>query len=151
MTILKSGWTVKNFIAALNANFSELFGRKTYTVLFDGSVDIPSKDSGESVTVNLSGDITQYDGIIIQRADAGAWQRFQAITVGTVFKVLNPEADFDWMEGCNLYMCNAKVISGTQLQFNNNVYSGVKTSAAGRYMTGFEDRPLQKIIGIKLN
>lgn len=151
MTILKSGWTIKNFIAALNANFSELSNKKTYKVLFDGSVDIPSNDSGNSVTVNLTDDITQYDGIIIQRADAGAWQRFQTITTGTVFKVLNPEADFDWMEGCNLYLCNATVISGTQLQFNNNVYAGVKTSAAGRYLTSFEDRPLQKIIGIKLN
>lgn len=153
MTILKMGTSVKNFIKALNANFSELANKKPvgYTTLFDGTAEIPSKSSGEYATITLSGDITQFDGVIIQREGSSAWQLIQSIAVGSKFKVMSCEADFDYMEGCNLYMCNAEVISATQLKVNNNVYSGIKTTAAGRYMTSFEERPITKVIGIKLN
>lgn len=151
MNLLKLGMTVKTFIDTLNANFSELSGGVKYAVLYDGTANIPSNDSGESVTVTLTDDITQYDGVIIQREGAGAWQRLQPITVGSVFKVISPEADFEWMEGCNLYMCNVTVQTATQVKVNNNVYAGVRTTAAGRYLASFEDRPLQKIIGIKFS
>lgn len=153
MTKIKIGQTVKEIIRIINANFKEIEDKKavSYTTLFDGSAEIPSKSSGTYSTITLNADITQFDGIIVQREDAGDWQRIQTISVGSKFKVLNCEADFEFMEGCNLYLCNLEVISGTQLKATNNVYSGVKTSAAARYNTSFGDRPITKIIGIKLN
>lgn len=153
MTVFKLGTTVKNFITSLNANFAELSGKNSieYKVLFSGSASIPSNSDGAAATINLSDNITQFDGIIIQREGSSCWEHFDTIAVGTKFKVMNCEADFDMMEGCNLYMCNAEVVSGTQLRVSNNVYAGIKTSAAGRYLTSFTERPITKIIGIKLN
>lgn len=153
MTVFKLGTTIKNFIDALNANFSELSnkGNVSYKVLYEGSAEIPSRSSGNSTTITLNDDITKYDGVIIQREDAGAWERFETLSVGSIFKVMNCEADFDFVEGCNLYMCNVEVTATNQVKLNNNVYSGVKTSAAARYMESFSDRPLTKIIGVKLN
>lgn len=156
MTVFKLGTSVKSFISGLNANFSELMNKLnyqpiSYKILFDGSANVPSNSSGDSSTINLVDDITKFDGIIVQREGSSCWQSIESISVGSKFKVMNCEADFDFTEGCNLYMCNVEVTSATQLTARNNVYAGIKTSAAGRYMTSFSDRPITKIIGIKLN
>lgn len=153
MTVFKLGTTIKNFIDALNANFSELSNKSnvSYKVLYDGTAEIPSKSSGETNTITLNDDITKYDGVIIQRETTGAWQRFDNLSVGTVLKVMNTESDFEYVEGCNLFMCNAEITATNKLKLSNNVYSGVKTSAAGRYMENFGDRPLNKVIGIKFS
>lgn len=156
MTVFKLGTTVKNFISGINANFTELSNKLTYKpisykILYEGSTAIPSNSSGDTATITLNDDITKFDGIMIQREGASCWQRIDSMSVGTVFKVINCEADFEYMEGCNLYMCNAKIVSTTQLTVSNNVYSGIKTTAAGRYMVGFTDRPITTVIGIKLN
>ena len=153
MTKIKIGQTVKEIIRIINANFKEIEDKKSisYTTLFDGSAAIPSNSSGGYSIINLSADITKFDGVIVQREDSGDWQRIQTISIGSILKVLNCEADFEFMEGCNLYLCNLEVISGTQLKATNNVYSGVKTSAAARYNASFSDRPITKIRGIKLN
>lgn len=138
MTVLKLGMTIKNFIAGVNANFTELSNKLTYKpisykVLYSGSAAIPSKDSGSTATITLNDSITNFDGIIIQREGSSCWQSIQSIAVGSKFKVMNCESDFEMMEGCNLYMCNAEVKSATQLKISNNVYAGIKTNAAGRY------------------
>lgn len=156
MTVLKLGMTIKNFIAGVNANFTELSNKLTYKpisykVLYSGSAAIPSKDSGSTATITLNDSITKFDGIIIQREGSSCWQSIQSIAVGSKFKVMNCESDFEMMEGCNLYMCNAEVKSATQLKISNNVYAGIKTNAAGRYLTSFDDRPITRVIGIKLN
>lgn len=156
MTVFKLGTSIKSFITNLNNNFSELSNKLTYKpvsykVLFDGSANIPSNSSGQKTTVTLNDNITKFNGIIIQREDTSCWQNFTTISVGTKFKVMNCESDFDLMEGCNLYMCNAEVVSGTQLKVSNNVYAGLKTNASGRYLASFTDKPIIKIIGIKLN
>lgn len=153
MTVFKLGTTFKNFISGLNANFQELLSRSNanYKVLYSGSAGIPSNSSGNTSTITLTGDITSFDGVIIQREGGSAWESMQTISIGTVFKVVSCEADFDTMEGCNLYLCNVKVTGTRQLQLGNNVYSGVKTTAAGRYLTSFTERPITKVIGIKLN
>lgn len=156
MEILKLGISVKNFIAKLNSNFNEIMSKLTYSpisykILFDNVCEIPSKSSGSHSTITLNDDITKFDGIIIQREGSSCWQSIETISIGSKFKVMNCESDFDYTEGCNLYMCNVEVVSATQLKANNNVYSGIKTSAAARYMEGFSDRPITKVIGIKLN
>ena len=151
MTVFKLGTTVKNFITALNANFAELANTVTYKTLFNGTASIPSNSDGTTATINLTDNITKFDGIIIQREGSSCWEHFDTMAVGKIFKVMNCEADFDMMEGCNLYMCNVQIVSGTQLKVSNNVYSGIKTNASGRYLTSFTERPITKIIGIKLN
>lgn len=156
MTVLKLGMTIKNLVAGINANFTELSNKLTYKpisykILYSGSAAIPSKDSGSTATITLNDSITKFDGIIIQREGSSCWQSIQTITTGSVFKVMNCESDFDMMEGCNLYLCNAEVVSGTQLKLSNNVYAGIKTNASGRYLASFSDRPVTRVIGIKLN
>ena len=156
MTTLKLGMTIKNFIRNLNDNFSELSNKLTYKpisykVLYSGTAEIPSNSSGSMALITLNDDITKFDGVIIQRETTSAWQSIQSIAVGDVFKVMNTESDFAYTEGCNLYMCNVQVVTGTQLKLTDNVYSGVKTNGTARYMNTFSDRPITKIIGIKLN
>lgn len=156
MTVLKLGMTIKNLVAGINANFTELSNKLTYKpisykILYSGFAAIPSKDSGSTATITLNDSITKFDGIIIQREGSSCWQSIQTITTGSVFKVMNCESDFDMMEGCNLYLCNAEVVSGTQLKVSNNVYAGIKTNASGRYLASFSDRPVTRVIGIKLN
>lgn len=156
MTVLKLGMTVKNLLTNINANFTELANKLTYKpisykILYSGSTSIPSKTSGNSATITLNDSITNFDGIIIQREGSSCWQSIQTIAVGNTFKVMNCESDFSTMEGCNLYMCNVVVTTATKLSVNSNVYAGIKTTAAGRYMTSFTERPITKVIGIKLN
>lgn len=156
MTVFKLGMTVKSFVSGINSNFAELVNKLTYRpisykVLFDGSASIPSKSNGGYATITLNDNITAFDGIIVQREGSSCWQSIENISVGSKFKVINCEADFEYMEGCNLYMCNVEVTSATQVKASNNVYAGVKTTAAGRYNTSFSERPITKIIGIKLN
>ena len=156
MTVLKLGMTIKNIVKYINDNFTEISNKLTYKpisykILYDGSTEIPSDSSGNTATITLTDNITNFNGVIIQREGSSGWQTIQTIAVGTKFKIMNCEADFELMEGCNLYMCNAEVISGTQLKVSHNVYAGVKTTAAGRYMNTFTDRPITKVIGIKLN
>lgn len=156
MTVFKLGTTLKNFITGINANFAELANKLTYKpisykILFNGSTAIPSNSSGNAITIALNDSITNFDGIIIQREGSSCWQSIETISVGSKFKVMNCESDFEYMEGCNLYMCNAEVVSKTQLMVSDNVYAGIKTNASGRYLTSFTDRPITKVIGIKLN
>lgn len=156
MTVLKLGMTIKNLVTGINSNFTELSNKLTYKpisykILYSGSTAIPSKDSGSTATITLNDSITKFDGIIIQREGSSCWQSIQTITTGSVFKVMNCESDFDMMEGCNLYLCNVKVASATQLKVSNNVYAGIKTNASGRYLASFSDRPITRVIGIKLN
>jgi len=156
MTVFKLGTSVKNFITGINANFAELVNKLTYQpisykVLFTGSANIPSNSSENTSIIALSDDITKFDGVIIQRESSSCWESIQKIAVGSKFKVMNCESDFDLMEGCNLYMCNVEVSAKTQLKVSNNVYSGIRTNAAARYITSFSDRPITRVIGIKLN
>lgn len=156
VTVLKLGQTLKTLIKTLNDNFTELSNKLTYKpvsykVLFTGTAAIPSKSSGGNKVVTLNDNITKFDGVYIIREGSGAWQSIDTLTVGKKLKVLNTESDFDLMEGCNLYMCNAEITATNKIKFTNNVYSGIKTNGGGRYVTSFEDRPVTKIIGIKLN
>lgn len=156
MTVFKVGTTIKNFITGINSNFSELSKKLTYNpisykTLYSGSVAVPSNSSGNSANITLTDSVTKFDGVIIQREGCSCWQSIQNMAAGTVFKVVNAESDFNLMEGCNLYMCNVKIKTATQLQLSNNVYSGLRTTGAGRYITNFEDKPITKIIGIKFN
>lgn len=156
MNVLKMGTFVKDFIAQLNANFTELSNKLKYNpvsfkVLYSGTTNIPSASSGKSINVTVNTNLSNFDGLIFVRDDTDAAVFMTAPTTGTVFKVVNKQADFDLMEGMNLYGCNATIVNGTTIKFNNNLYSGVKTNAAGRYLNTFTDVPLKKIIGIKLN
>lgn len=156
MNVLKLGMLLKDFITQLNANFTEISGKLTdnpvsMKVLFSGTANIPSASSDSYTDITLSEDMTGYDGLMFVREDTDTAVYMTTPTVGTVFKVVNKQADFGYLSGMNLYGCNATVISSTVLRLNNNLYSGIKTTAAGRYMTGFEDTPLKKVIGIKLN
>lgn len=156
MNVLKMGILVKDFITQLNANFSELSNKLKYNpvsfkVLYSGTINIPSASSGNSVNVTVNTNLSNFDGLIFVRDDTDAAVFMTAPTTGTVFKVVNKQADFDLMGGMNLYGCNATIVNGTTIKFNNNLYSGVKENAAGRYLNTFTDVPLKKIIGIKLN
>lgn len=156
MNVLKMGILVKDFITQLNANFSELSNKLKYNpvsfkVLYSGTTNIPSASSGNSVNVTVNTNLSNFDGLIFVRDDTDAAVFMTAPTTGTVFKVVNKQADFDLMGGMNLYGCNATIVNGTTIKFNNNLYSGVKENAAGRYLNTFTDVPLKKIIGIKLN
>ena len=157
MNILKLGTRVKDFVAQLNANFSEISTKLTHNpvsfkVLYSGTTNIPCVDDGTSVNVTVNTNLTDFDGLIFVREDTDAAVFMTAPAVGTVFRVVNKQADFgDMLGGMNLFGCNATIVNATTIKFNNNLYSGVKENASGRYMTSFGDVPLTKIIGIKMN
>lgn len=147
MQTLKLGDTFKTIIDKINGNFGKCGGK----VIFDGSATIPSKASGGDITITLTEDVTQFDGLIFQRADCNAVSFYIPPTIGQIYKIVSAQADFTmYMEGLNLYECNAEITGAREIKLNNNVYSGIKTSAAARYITGFTDYPMIKIIGIKI-
>ena len=159
MTILKVGQTIKNIIKSINDNFSELDGRKSYKLLYDGSVDIPSLDDGTSVTINLSDSLANYDGIILQLDDCDAYNHFGNLTAGTVFKPIHNQMDFtDAMKGWNMFGYNCEILSNTQLKLDKFVYSGSSFDKNEyldiydlRYITKHSVYPLTKVIGVKFN
>lgn len=159
MTILKVGQTIKNIINAINDNFSELDGRKTYKVLYNGSVDIPAYDDGTSVTINLLDSLANYDAIILQLEDCDAYHHFGNLTTGTVFKPIHNQMDFTAaMSGWNMFGYNCEILNNTQLKLDKFVYSGSSFDKNQyldiydlRYMTKYSVYPLTKVIGVKFN
>lgn len=157
MTILKLGESVKSFFTKLNANFSEIGAKLTHSPvsvkkIYDGSATIPDKEDGETTTITLTADVTQFDGLIFIREDSDASVIIRTPSIGTIFKPVNQQADYTQMfEGMNLFMCNAEIISSTQIKLSGNVYSGVSTNGTSKYYAWFSDRPLEKIYGIKFN
>lgn len=93
MQTLKLGQSIKAIIAAINGNFTELNNRKTYKVLYSGSVAIPNKDAGTSTTITLTDNPANYDGIIIQLDDCGAFEYFGPLTTGKVLKPVHNQFD----------------------------------------------------------
>lgn len=152
MTILKLGDSLRELIRKVNANFAET-GRKE-TVLFDGAAVIPSADSGATVDITLTADCTQFDALIFQREGCMADTSYIKPAAGAIYKPLSHMADYTYMfEGMNLFAMNAEVVNGTTLRLSGNAYSGINIGAtppAARYLDGFEDLPLVKIIGVKL-
>ena len=148
MQVIKLGDTVRTIIDKINSNFGKCGGKQQ--VIFDGSASIPSRAAGGSTTITLTADVTQFDGLIFQRADCNAVMFYITPTVGQVYKIVSAQADFtQYMEGLNLYECNAEITGAREIKLSNNVYSGIKTSAAARYITGYADTPLIKVIGVK--
>lgn len=152
MTVLKIGDSLRELIRKVNANFGEAGGKQT--VIFDGIAEIPSAESGTAVDITLTADCTQFDGLIFQREGCMADTSYIAPAVGVIYKPLSMMADYTYMfEGMNMFAMNVEVISGTTLRLSGNAYSGINIGAsppAARYLDGFEDLPLVKIIGFKL-
>lgn len=157
MTVLKLGESIKSFFAKLNANFSEIGGKLTHSPvsvkqIYSGTAAIPAREDETSTTITVTADVTQFDGLIFIREDSDASVIIRTPSIGAVFKPVNQQADYTQMfEGMNLFMCNAEIISNTQIRLSGNVYSGVSSSGASKYYAWFEDRPLEKIYGIKFN
>lgn len=153
MQKLKLGQSVKKIIDLINKNFTEIFTKPfgLYKTLYEGKTIIPSQSSGNSTIVYLTDDIGKYDGIVIQREDTGTWQYFGPLTINTILKPVNSQADFSMMEGLNLFECNCEILNNRQLKFSHNVYGGIKSSGGARYITSFEEVPITKIIGVKIN
>lgn len=149
MELLKIGDTVRGIIGAINSNFLELSGK--YKVVYSGSAAIPSNNSGNTNVITTTTDLTQFDGLIFQRADCNAVTFHIPPAVGTVYKIISGSADFSQgMTGLNLFECNAEITASNEITLSNNVYSGVTTSGAGRYIKGYTDNPMIKIIGFKM-
>lgn len=149
MEFLKIGDTVRGIISAINANFSELSNK--HKIVFSGSAAIPSNNSGNVNVITTTTDLTQFDGLIFQRADCNAVTFYIPPAVGVVYKIVSGSADFSqYMTGLNLFECNAEITASNKITLSNNVYSGVTTSGAGRYIKGYTDNPMIKIIGFKV-
>lgn len=158
MTILKLGQSLKELIKGINNNFSELDSRKTFKVLYDGSVDIPSKSSGNTATITLTDDITKYDGVILQLDDCCTWQHFGTLSVGKVLKAIHNQFDMTAaMAGWNMFGYNCEIVSNTSLRLSGFIYSGSNFEKDTyldiyklRYLDNYSVYPLKKVIGIKL-
>ena len=157
MTILKIGESIKTFFTKLNANFSEIGGKLSHNpvsvkLIYEGAAAIPAKEDETATTITVTADVTQFDGLIFIREDSDASVIIRKPSIGTIFKPVNQQADYTPMfEGMNLFMCNAEIISATQISLTGNVYSGVSTNGNAKYYEWFSDRPLEKIYGIKFN
>ena len=159
MTILKVGQTIKDIIKNINLNFSELDGRKSFKVLYDGSVDIPAKADGTSTTITLTDDLSNYDGVILQLDDCCTWQHFGDLSVGKVLKAVHNQFDMTAaMSGWNMFGYNCEVMNNKKLKLSGFIFSG-STFEKNQYLDMYELRymdtysvyPLKKVIGIKLN
>ena len=159
MTILKIGQTIKEIIKNINGNFSELDKRKTFKVLYDGSVNIPSKSGGTSVNVTLNDNISQYDGVNLQLDDCSAYVHFGTLSTGKVLKAVHNQFDMTQaMSGWNMFGYNCEIVSNTKVKLSGFIYSGSSFDKNQyldmyelRYLDNYSVYPLKKIIGIKLN
>lgn len=152
MTILKFGESFKNLISKINGNFREIGEKKV--VLYDGTINIPSIESGDGVTITLSADCTKFDGLIFQREECMADISYIPPAVGLIYKPLSQMADYTYMfEGMNLFAMNAEIVNTTTIKLSGNAYSGINIGSnppAARYINSFEDLPLKKVIGFKI-
>lgn len=159
MTVLKVGQAIKDFIEGINANFNELNNRKTYKTLYNGSVNIPALNDGTSTTITLNDDITKYDGLILQLGDCNAYQHFDTLTVGKVFKPVHDQFDLtESMMGWNMFGYNCEILNKTKLKLSGFIYSGSAFEKNQyldiyelRYLNTYSVYPLTKVIGIKFN
>lgn len=151
MTVLKLGSSLKSLITKINANFAEVENKKV--ILYDGSAVIPSVESGESVEITLSQDVTQFDGLIFQREDCMAAECYIKPAAGVIYKPINLSADYTYMlEGMNMFAANAEITANNKIRLSGNAYSGINigsTPPAARYIDSFEDLPLKMVIGFK--
>lgn len=149
MNLLKVGDTVRGIIDAINSNFLELLNKRK--VVYSGSAAIPSNNSKGVNVIATTTDLTQFDGLIFQREDCNAVTFFVPPNIGTVYKIVSGSADFSQlMTGLNLFECNAEITAANEITLSNNVYSGVTTNGTGRYVKGYTDNPLIKVIGFKV-
>lgn len=159
MTILKVGQAIKDFVRGINNNFSELDRRKNYKLLYSGSATIPSYDDGDSVTIQLNDNLSNYDGIILQLEDCCAYHHFGNLTVGTILKPIHNQMDFsESMMGWNMFGYNCEILSNNRLKLDKFIYSGSSFDKNPyldiyelRYMTQYSVYPLTKVIGVKFN
>lgn len=159
MTILKVGQAIKDLINGINSNFDDLDKRKTYKLLWSGSQDIPSLDSGSTTTITLSDSLANYDAIVLQLDDCCAYTHFGGMAVGTVFKPVHNQMNFDTgMMGWNMFGYNCEVIANNKLKLSKFVYSGSSYDKNQyldiyelRYLTGYSVFPITNVIGIKFN
>ena len=159
MTILKLGQTTKDLIKNINANFAKLNTKKNYVVLYDGSVNIPSLDSGTSSTIALNDSLANYDGLILQLDDCSAYEYFGDLSVGKILKPIHNQMDFtDVMKGWNMFGYNCEILNNTHLKLDKFIYSGSSFEPHEyldiqelRYLTQYSVYPLTRIIGIKFN
>lgn len=159
MQTLKLGQPVRDIIKKINANFTELNNRKTYKVLYSGSITIPDKSGGKSTTITLSDNPSNYDGIILQLDDCNAFQYFGSLGAGKVLKPVHNQFDMtEEMAGWNMFGYNCEILSNKRLKLSGFIYSGSsfdKDPALDiyllRYMSTYSVKPLTKVIGIKFN
>lgn len=159
MQTLKLGQSIKNILKAINANFTELNGRKSYKVLYNSSVNIPAKNDGTSTTITLTDNPSNYDGIILQLDDCSAFEYFGPLTVGKVLKPVHNQFDMTAsMAGWNMFGYNCEILSNKKLKLSGFIYSGSpydKDPSLDIYLLRYNERysvyPLKKVIGIKFN
>lgn len=159
MTTLKIGQTVRDIFRIINGNFTELDQRKSFKVLYDGSVDIPAKADETSVTITLTEDLSNYDGVILQLEDCCAWIHFGDLSVGKVLKAVHNQFDMKAaMSGWNMFGYNCEVLSNKQLKLSGFIYSGSSFDKNEyfdmyelRYFDTYSVYPLTKVIGVKTN
>lgn len=159
MTKLKLGQAIKNVFKIINDNFSELDERKSFKVLYDGTVNIPAKADGTSTTITLLDDLSNYDGVILQLDDCCTWMHFGDLSVGKVLKAVHNQFDMTAaMSGWNMFGYNCEVLSNNRLKLSGFIYSGSSFDKNEyldmyelRYFDSYSVYPLKKVIGIKLN
>ena len=159
MTKLKIGQTIKDIFKIINGNFTELDQRKSFEVLYDGSVDIPTKADGTSVTITLTEDLSNYDGVILQLEDCCAWMHFGDLSAGKVLKAIHNQFDMTAeMNGWNMFGYNCEVLSNKQLKLSGFIHSGSNFDKNEylvlyelRYLDTYSVYPLKKVIGVKVN
>lgn len=159
MQTLKLGQSIKNILKAINSNFTELNGRKSYKVLYNSSVNIPAKNDGTSTTITLTDNPSNYDGIILQLDDCSAFEYFGPLTVGKVLKPVHNQFDMtESMAGWNMFGYNCEILSNKKLKLSGFIYSGSpydKDPSLDIYLLRYNERysvyPLKKVIGIKFN
>jgi hypothetical protein len=159
MQTLKLGQSIKNILAAINGNFTELNNRKTYKVLYNGSTTIPAKQDGTTTTITLTDNPANYDGLILQLDDCSAFEYFGSLAAGKILKPIHNQFDMTAaMAGWNMFGYNCEILSNKRLKLSGFIYSGSPYDKDPnldiyllRYNEKYSVKPLTKVIGIKFN
>lgn len=125
-----------------------------HTLLFEGTVDVPSRQSGQRVIINTLDDMTNYDYLIVERTNGETCQ-MQPIRKDTVNGLDTCRFYFttvsDWgVENVNMYSLWLQRGGIDKISASFNISTVIQTDGQVAIDLNYSSQPINKIIGIKL-
>lgn len=124
-----------------------------HTLLFEGAVDVPSRQSGNSININLNDDIGNFDYLIVERTygEICEMQPIRKKNDGVHTCRFYFQTTSDWgTENVNMYSLWISKSGLNKISASFNVSTVIQTDGNIGIDLNYILQPITKIIGIKL-